>query len=80
MSEEQSRKSRAWLWAVAVVGGPLLYLLSFPWVAAYIVTHPPANPLPKVYVMPYNWLFDNTPLRRPMQWYGSWCFHVVGLN
>ena len=81
MSEEPEPKSHKTMWTIWSVAVPLLYLLSVPWVMVICVR---LNYTPKVayivYASPWGWLYDKTPLRKPLDACASWCVHVGGVD
>ena len=88
MSAKHSPKSHTFAWIAGVFAAFILYLLSVPVVVQiWINTHwklptlpypPPAPRWLVVYHAPYEWLEENTPLKRVLHDYGEWCFTALG--
>jgi hypothetical protein len=80
----QPQKSHTKAWIVAMLGVPVLYLLSVPpliiGTLSATATHNEEEASPrwaKLYGGPYDWLAGNTPLRKPLSGYADWCLKVM---
>ena len=78
MSERRSGRSHAMAWTVAIIAVPVLYVLTAP---PFLVTvnrcfpsSPTAANFGESYFAPYQWLWNQAPLRRPLRTY--WNFWV----
>ena len=74
MSDETRSRRSYWLWiALALMLAPVLYVLSVG-PAAYLVARAgKGERTVQVIYAPLIWLHENTPLRKPLEWYvGPW--------
>jgi hypothetical protein len=75
---EKRSRSHAVAWVLSLLAVPVLYLLSVPPLYCGITTnwgrrlpnHPPAWVMH--YKEPFQWLYDHTPLQRPLDDYVLW--------
>ena len=72
MSEERSPKSHAWAYVLAAIALPAIYLLSVPPLEAWQRRSGPFPPqLVELYGTPYTWLWQHSPLRKPLSEYSG---------
>jgi hypothetical protein len=83
MSAELSDRSHASAWVLSSVAIPVLYLLSVPPLDVHARRGDIDLPLPpwfENYSMFYSWCYRNTPLKKPLHPYASWCWdHMPSL-
>ena len=71
-------------WTLSLLAVPVLYLLSVPPLVIWVIdlgglgTITTAPRWLELYVIPADWLYQNTPLREPLDAYGDWCEKMMG--
>jgi hypothetical protein len=65
-------RSHAMGWTLAVLAVPVLYVLTLPPIAVIGMRLGVDKRWVDVYAAPANWLYSETPLRKPLDTYGAW--------
>jgi hypothetical protein len=80
MSTERSGKSLATAWTLAILAVPVLYLLSVPplvFGSAKARWRVRSWALMDAYAAPSNWLYDHTPMKKPLGAYTKWWHDLI---
>jgi hypothetical protein len=71
MSAERFGKFHAFAWLMAILAVPVLYLLSV-YPVLSLTADPDIRPWARQYARPYVWVYDHTPLWKPLDNYTNW--------
>ena len=80
MSEKPEANSHAIAWIMALVVAPVVYLLSAgPMNYLNLKYHLELEDKPAVlaFYVPWNWLYMETPLEKPLKIYGDWWWELA---
>jgi hypothetical protein len=65
-------------WAVSILAAGVLYVLSVPPVVigSWAISPGRGYHWAVIYAQPYEWVYGNTPLKKPLKAYSSFCARV----
>ena len=80
MNGEPERNPHSGLWVTVVLALTVFYFLGNPWIGAlgWKMGYRDGSLFLNWIDRPWNWLEENSPLKRPMLDYAMWCWKLAG--